>query len=81
MDSPNKTDNEDLEETRSHPDDENIDEDEASETNYTGFFLSIGAGLGITYGSLFDNLTMGISLGTALGLVIGAVIESSKKKK
>ncbi len=81
MDNPNKTDNKDLEESLSQPDDENIDEDEASETNYTGVFLSIGTGLGVAYGTMFDNLAMGISLGTALGLMIGAVIESSKKKK
>ncbi|MPN01703.1 hypothetical protein SDC9_148914 [bioreactor metagenome] len=81
MDNPNKTDNKDLEESLSQPDEENVDKDETSETHYTGVFLSIGAGLGVAYGIMFDNLAIGISLGTALGLVIGAVIESSKKKK
>lgn len=57
------------------------DINETEETNYTGAFLAIGAGLGVSYGILFDNLAIGMSFGAALGLLIGAVAESAKKKK
>jgi len=40
----------------------------------------IGAGIGVTFGIIFDNLAIGISIGAALGLVFGAALSLKNKK-
>lgn len=41
-----------------------------------GTYLSIGVGLGVMFGIIFDNLAIGI----ALGLIFGQLADSNKKK-
>ena len=43
-------------------------------------WLVIGAGIGITFGIIFDNLPIGISIGAALGLIFGAALSLKNKK-
>ncbi len=81
MDKDDKTNHKDLQEDTPVLDDEKTDISEKDETDYTGVFLSIGAGLGVSFGAVFDNLAMGIVIGTALGLMIGAVVNSINAKK
>ena len=45
-----------------------------------GDWLVIGAGIGITFGIIFDNLPIGISMGAALGLIFGAALSLRNKK-
>jgi F0F1-type ATP synthase membrane subunit c/vacuolar-type H+-ATPase subunit K len=45
-----------------------------------GDWLVIGAGIGVTFGIIFDNLPIGISIGAALGLVFGAAFSQKNKK-
>jgi len=45
-----------------------------------GLWLVIGAGLGVTFGIIFDNLPIGISIGAALGLIFGAAFSLKNKK-
>ncbi len=45
-----------------------------------GLWLVIGAGIGVTFGIIFDNLPIGISIGAALGLIFGAAFSLKNKK-
>lgn len=45
-----------------------------------GLWLVIGAGIGVTFGIIFDNLPIGISIGAALGLIFGAALSLKNKK-
>lgn len=45
-----------------------------------GLWLVIGAGIGVTFGIIFDNLPIGISIGGVLGLVFGAAFSQKNKK-
>lgn len=40
----------------------------------------IGAGIGVTFGIIFDNLAIGITFGAALGLVFGAAFSLKNKR-
>lgn len=80
MDHEDKMDQKDPQEDTPVPD-EPIDRGEKEETDYTGVFLPMGTGLGISLGIVFDNLAMGIAMGTALGLLIGAIVNSARNKK
>jgi len=39
-----------------------------------GTWLATGAGIGVTFGIIFDNRAIGILMGAALGLVFGAAL-------
>ena len=45
-----------------------------------GGWLATGAGIGVTFGIIFDNLAISILMGSALGLVFGAALSLRNKK-
>ena len=45
-----------------------------------GTWLATGAGIGVTFGIIFNNLAIGILMGAALGLVFGAALSQKNKK-
>ena len=45
-----------------------------------GGWLATGAGIGVTFGIIFDNLAICILMGAALGLVFGAALSLRNKK-
>ena len=49
-------------------------------SDQVGMWLALGAGIGVTFGIIFDNLAIGISIGAALGLVFGAALSLKNKK-
>jgi hypothetical protein len=59
---------------------ESKDPQKKTSPDQIGVWLVIGAGIGVTFGIIFDNLAMGITMGAALGLVFGAAISLEHKK-
>jgi len=43
--------------------------------------LSIGTGLGISLGVVFDNIPLGLSMGAGVGLVIGLALSNFYRSK
>ena len=41
-----------------------------------GYWIAIGAGVGLTFGALFGQIGLGIALGAGVGIVIGSVLAS-----
>jgi hypothetical protein len=43
-----------------------------------GLGISIGTGLGVALGLVFDNLALGIAIGASIGVAIGAALEQNR---
>jgi hypothetical protein len=48
---------------------------------WVGTGMSIGAGLGVALGLVFDNLALGIAIGAGFGIAIGTALEQKNKDK
>ena len=46
-----------------------------------GVWISMGAGIGVVLGSIFDNVGLGICLGAGIGVAFGAVYSHLKTEQ
>ena len=46
-----------------------------------GWWIAIGAGIGITLGIILDNYVLYMSLGVAFGVVFGAIVDAQNKAR
>ena len=44
-----------------------------------GYWIAIGAGVGLTFGALFGQIGLGIALGAGVGIVIGSVLAAPRR--
>ena len=45
------------------------------------FWLSIGVGLGIVFGVMWDNIGVGIALGAGLGIVLDTALSAVQRRR